>query len=408
MSVQWPARALARVRPRGAPPSHSDRGRQRGQSLVEFALVLPVLLLLTLIAIDFGRVYLGYVNLQSLARIAANYAANNPTVDWTNSSLGLVQSYERLVLDDATATNCTLQPDGAGHNPPRPTFPTGTDLGDSAQVDLTCEFAIITPIIGAVFSGDSTLDVSASAIFPVKSGGVAGIGVGTGGGPQVPSAAFTASPTSGLNPLTVTFTDTSTNAPTDWTWSFGDGNSSNDQNPTHTYTSPGTYTVTLTVTNADGGDTETKSSYITVTDTSVVDFSATPVSGDAPLAVQFTDLSSGTPTAWDWDFGDGGSSTQQNPSHTYTVAGSYSVTLTVTDLSGNPSLTRSDYIVASVAQCVVPNVSDGTRKNQATSLLEGQGFVVATVGGNGNWVVRVQVPQGGLTVPCGSTVTLFE
>ena len=50
----------------------------RGQSLVEFALVLPVILFLTLIALDFGRVYLGYINLQNMARIASNFAANHP------------------------------------------------------------------------------------------------------------------------------------------------------------------------------------------------------------------------------------------------------------------------------------------------------------------------------------------
>ena len=396
----------SRVRPC---PSGS---RSSGQSLVEFALVLPLLLLLCLIAIDFGRVYLGYVNLQSLARIAANYAANNPTIDWTDGSLGRVQAYERLIQDDATATNCALQPDGGGNNPPRPTYPTGTDLGDSAVVSLTCEFGLITPVIRNVFGGAGTLDVSASAVFPVKSGGVAGIGVGSGGGPQVPVASFAGSPTSGLTGLVVNFTDLTTNAPTAWTWNFGDGNGSNDQNPTHTYAAAGTYTVSLTATNADGSDTEVKAAYITVVDASVVSFTGTPTSGTAPLAVQFTDTSSGSPTAWAWTFGDGGTSTQQNPSHTYTSAGSYTVTLTVTDASGNPSLTQANYITVNAQLCVVPNVSQGsTGKVQATNQLESVspvGFQVVQIGGNGNWKVRFQDPQGGLSVPCGSVVTIYE
>ena len=59
--------------------------RRRGQSLVEFAIVLPILLYLTLVALDFGRVYLGWINLQSMSRIAANLAANNPTA-WRHAA----------------------------------------------------------------------------------------------------------------------------------------------------------------------------------------------------------------------------------------------------------------------------------------------------------------------------------
>ncbi len=73
-------------------------------------------------------------------------------------------------------------------------------------------------------------------------------------------------------------------------------------------------------------------------------FSGTPVSGDYPLTVQFTDQSSGSPTSWDWSFGDGGISTAQSPGHVYTAAGSYSVTLTVTNADGSDTLTRMDYI----------------------------------------------------------------
>ncbi len=51
----------------------------------------------------------------------------------------------------------------------------------------------------------------------------------------------------------------------------------------------------------------------------VADFSGTPTSGNPPLTVNFTDASTNTPTAWSWDFGDGGVSTAQNPSHTYTI-----------------------------------------------------------------------------------------
>jgi serine protease len=74
------------------------------------------------------------------------------------------------------------------------------------------------------------------------------------------------------------------------------------------------------------------------------DFAGSPTSGTYPLAVGFTDLSSGSPTSWDWTFGDGGSSTQQNPSHTYTTAGTFTVSLTAANASGSDTMTKTGYI----------------------------------------------------------------
>lgn len=80
----------------------------------------------------------------------------------------------------------------------------------------------------------------------------------------------------------------------------------------------------------------------------ITDFSATPLSGEGPLTVSFTDLSSPTPPSWLWDFGDGNTSTDQNPTHVYTIPGLYSVTLTP-DYQSSPystfsPYTRTDYI----------------------------------------------------------------
>ncbi|AKB34222.1 cell surface protein [Methanosarcina siciliae HI350] len=81
----------------------------------------------------------------------------------------------------------------------------------------------------------------------------------------------------------------------------------------------------------------------------VANFTATPTSGDSPLTVQFTDESAGSPTAWAWDFDNDGSidSTEQNPSYTYTSAGTYTVNLTVANAEGNDSEVKTDYITAS-------------------------------------------------------------
>ena len=161
----------------------------------------------------------------------------------------------------------------------------------------------------------------------------------------VPVADFSGTPTAGNFPLTVTFTDLSVNAGSSWSWTFGDGGTSTQQNPAHTYLSAGLYTVSLTVTGPNGSDTEQKTDYITVVDqVPVAEFSATPTSGNKPLDVVFTDLSVNTITIWAWSFGDGNTSSQQNPSHTYQNAGVYSVSLTVTGPQGTDTELKTDYI----------------------------------------------------------------
>ncbi len=159
-----------------------------------------------------------------------------------------------------------------------------------------------------------------------------------------PTAAFTATPTSGTSPLNVQFTDTSTGGPTAWSWAFGDGGSSLAQHPSHTYTAPGTYTATLMVGNANGSTIATTT--ITVTSggggtAPTAAFTATPPAGVAPLNVQFTDTSAGSPTAWSWAFGDGGTSTAQHPSHVYAVPGSYTATLMVGNANGSTVTTTT-------------------------------------------------------------------
>ncbi|MCA9759086.1 MAG: PKD domain-containing protein [Candidatus Eisenbacteria bacterium] len=83
------------------------------------------------------------------------------------------------------------------------------------------------------------------------------------------------------------------------------------------------------------------------TPTVTANFSGTPTSGTAPLAVSFTDLSTGSPTSWSWNFGDGGTSSSQNPSHTYTAAGTYTVSLTATNACGSDGETKTNYITVS-------------------------------------------------------------
>jgi PKD repeat protein len=171
--------------------------------------------------------------------------------------------------------------------------------------------------------------------------------INVGALPKAPTAAFSASSTSGNAPLRVQFTDTSTGTPTSWNWSFGDGTSSTIKSPTHTYSTAGNYTAVLTVSNAAGSNTATKSTYIKVaaaTQKPVANFSSNITSGNSPLNVLFTDTSTGTPTSWSWRFGDGTSSIAKNPVHKYSKAGKYTVSLTVRNAAGSNMVTRSSYI----------------------------------------------------------------
>ena len=166
---------------------------------------------------------------------------------------------------------------------------------------------------------------------------------------QVPVSNFTGAPVSGCSPLIVTFQDLSTGNPTGWNWTFGNGNTSIIQNPTATYFTPGTYTVSLTTTNAAGTNTLTRTSYVTVYENPVINFSASATTGCFPLRVQLTDLTNpgagNTAVAWEWDFGNGNTSTLQNPLAVYTTAGTFNVTLKVTNDKGCvKTVSRANYI----------------------------------------------------------------
>ena len=176
-------------------------------------------------------------------------------------------------------------------------------------------------------------------------------------------AGFSGSPTTGPVPLTVQFTDESSGAPTSWYWDFGDRATDTTQNPLHTYTAPGAYSVRLTVTGGGFSDSNVQIGYITAevptptpTETTPVPtkttpvpikagFSGSPTTGTAPLTVTFTEASTGSPTSWLWDFGDGSSSKLEDPpQHKYSVPGTYTVSLTVSGPGGTNVRKLTDYI----------------------------------------------------------------
>lgn len=158
---------------------------------------------------------------------------------------------------------------------------------------------------------------------------------------QAPVAEFTANTVAGCAPLTVSFKDLSTGNPTFWNWDFGGGNLSNLQNPVITFGTPGVYNITLVVRNADGTNGITKNNYIVVNPSPQASFTANYTTGCVPSTIQFTDRSrpvAGNIISWNWDFGDGTTSTQQHPSHQYTATGFYTVSLKIVSSTGCQSV----------------------------------------------------------------------
>ena len=152
----------------------------------------------------------------------------------------------------------------------------------------------------------------------------------------LPTAAFTSSPTD----LTVAFDSSGSTDPdgtiASYAWNFGDGGTSTAANPNHTYPATGTYTVTLTVTD-DRGGIATVSHDVSVLAVNVVPtaaFTSTVDFLDVDFDSSGSSDSDGTIDSYAWTFGDGGTSSAANPSHTYAAEGSYNVTLTVTDNRG--------------------------------------------------------------------------
>jgi len=202
--------------------------------------------------------------------------------------------------------------------------------------------------------------------------------------PEPLKAEFTAEPITAPDQTTIQFIDQSTGNINSWLWDFGDGATSIDPNPSHIYKDARTYTVSLTVSGPDGSDSETKERFIKlfIPEIPNADFTREPISINAPLTVQFTDTSTcpatiinqtngtlfftsiesaslGGITTWTWDFGDGTTSNERNPAHTYRQTGTFTVSLTVVGPGGTDSETKIDYIQLTKPS---PPVADFTAK----------------------------------------------
>ena len=186
--------------------------------------------------------------------------------------------------------------------------------------------------------------------------GLLGLTFHFGAGCPPVSATSSADQSSGPIPLEVQFKGEVVGGCPQYTyaWDFGDGTTSTEANPKHTYAKEGTYTASLTV--ADSKKHPATSNTVSVTASCPpleATASANPPSGDTPLTVKFQANATGgcEPVTYAWDFGDGATSNEQNPTHTYATAGSMAPSLTVTDAKGvavkkpsPPIVTKSPFV----------------------------------------------------------------
>jgi Flp pilus assembly protein TadG len=285
----------------------------RGQALVEMAIILPILALLMVMSLDFGRVFFGWVGLQNVVRIGANFAgaypdAWDPTVPNNPAKTAEQANYIQQLYQEAQALNCSPLPNPSAAFAafsPQPSFNDVNgngkyDLGEWVTLTMTCQFGLITPLANGILGGGVT--IGGVAIFPVRGGAIVGIPVSSASASAsssasasasssasatasssasasasacgLPIAAFAANPTSGTKNVTFHFTNSSETfgcPVTGYSWNFGDGSTSTLLSPSHKY-SPVTvngqydsyYNVSLTVTSSGGSNSTVQASYIHV------------------------------------------------------------------------------------------------------------------------------------------------
>jgi PKD repeat protein len=240
---------------------HGQKSRQksRGQSLVEFALVLPVFLVFLAAALDLGRVFYANISLNNAAREGAFEASKHPeafgagqTCDGTDAGrivcrIQLESKNSAITVEDGDiSTTCSNS--------------CNAEVGSTITVNVAGSFQLVTPILSAIFHGQTVpLHAAATAqieYFPLTAPATP---------PPAPVADFVGGPARSCSctSMTVDFTDLSTGDPVAWTWDFGDGTTSTEQNPTHTFSS-GDWNVRLTAINITDSSVRTKNGYIRV------------------------------------------------------------------------------------------------------------------------------------------------
>jgi Flp pilus assembly protein TadG len=367
----------------------SDRRARcaRGQSLVEFALLLPVLVILMMLAVDVGRVYFATVSLHNIARIGANYAAQSADA-WKGTGNSTMQArYQALMRGDARGLDCQLPT-----TLPSPTFvDSGVNqysLGSRVRVDVSCRFQLLSPFLYNII-GDANggVQVRATTTFTIRTGSVES--VVSGSATPTPEPTATVGPTSGIEP---TPTPTATATPDPAVTPDPDATPAPTPSPTPELIV--SFYGSSTSVDASGGGPPGSTD-------------ENQIVGVPPVVVTFVNTTQGLHGQCLWEFGDGATSTScgNTVSRTYSTRGTFTVKLTVQDRS----YTRTAYVLVG---CKVPAFS-GVRKDAASTAWTNAGFAsgkLTTQSGRGNYRIGYQSLAGGLVNPpggcSGATITV--
>jgi PKD repeat protein len=345
---------------------NSDTGREQAVSEVIGAIMLISVVVVAVAVLGVALTSQGTPQkIPALDAVISNYGR---TIQIYHNGGDPLQSTEMAILVDGIET-----PFVNGNNPSWTSWSAGESL--SYNVPGTGD---MPDIVRIVYHGGDTTTVLTTADF--RATGMINDGPLPTPTPDVGpvKASLTGIPVSGTAPLVVQFTGSSTGTPTSWLWGFGDGGTSFSQSPLYTFTNTGTYTVSLTVSNGTGSDTQIRTNYITVSPAGpVANFVGNPQSGPVPLTVYFTDTSTGTPTSWLWEFGDGATNTFQHPSHAYLFTGIYTVNLTATNAGGSNKTSKAGYISTSLSGPTVTAISPSSslQANPVSVTVAGSGFL---------------------------------
>jgi outer membrane protein OmpA-like peptidoglycan-associated protein len=260
---------------------------------------------------------------------------------------------------------------------------------DLLSFELGMKFRYLTHVFTS-FTGDQDVVGSDPGQLDLPSGiteAFAGLTFHFGGGCPEASATASGAPASGSIPLEVQFNGTATGGCPEYTyaWDFGDGGTSTDPDPRHTYEAEGSYTSSLTVTDSKGNQAVSSFSVTASCPPLTSTASANPSGTMAPLIVSFGATASGgcPPVTYAWDFGDGNTSAEQNPTYTYQTEGNYTPSLTVTDAKGATSRAAAGTIAATAAFVPTPEkpiVLEGVNfETNKPVLLEGSGQILNRV-----------------------------
>jgi len=264
------------------------------------------------------------------------------------SNTMLMENY--IAVTDGTAPTAAIvtNPSPATGNYPLTVAFSASTTGDVSSYAWNFGDGTLSTLAAPTHTYTYPADFTATLVVTGTGGSSAPATVTIHATQNAPVAGIIANPTTGTSPLTVRFTDASTGSFNSYDWDFGDGSPHDTTaNPSHEFTSAGVYTVSHTV-NGAAGISNTATTTITVTGLSInfaADYTAGVASAEHGFAVQFTSTPNPGATSYLWDFGDGSTSTDANPSHTYYGRhNAFTVTLTVHNGSDVASVTKTNFI----------------------------------------------------------------